>query len=272
MESNLSPFTVAIVLSILGSLSTVLGGVLTVLSDNPDQSRLGFMQGVSSGVMIFISYTDLLVESEKVIGFDSTYLSFFVGVLLMAIVVKYIPEPHFILDELPSEADTQDKQRSIKKYLFSGIVTAMGIALHNFPEGIAVYLGSIKKLSFGVALALAMMIHNLPEGMAVAMPIYYATKSKWYAVRITAYSAVFEPLGVIACAAFFQGIISEFILHTLFGIVAGVMVFLVVHELFPLSIKFCGAETATKAVFLGMVICYISLSFLKRLEKPYQGV
>jgi len=252
------------------------------LHDNPDSMRMGILQGISAGVMIFISFADLMIESTKVVGFNVAYISFFTGVLFMAFVVKYIPTPEWFHQNLSTsllpqternqynldtrETDSKFLQTNNMKFFVTGIITAFGISLHNFPEGIAVYLGSLKGLRFGIPLAIAIMIHNLPEGMAVSMPIYFATKSKWYAIRVAFFSGIFEPLGVLVVGLLFGTSITEQILHSLFGTVAGVMTFLVVFELYPLSIKFSGVNRATTSVFVGMGICFLSLSFLSQYE------
>uniref|UniRef100_A0A3Q7WZL6 Zinc transporter ZTP29-like n=1 Tax=Cicer arietinum TaxID=3827 RepID=A0A3Q7WZL6_CICAR len=83
-------------------------------------------------------------------------------------------------------------------YLYSFLVVHfLGISLHNFPEGTTVFLGSMKGLHVGINLALAIALHNIPEGVAVALPVYFATQSKWQTFKLASLSGFAEPLGVI---------------------------------------------------------------------------
>jgi len=157
--------------------------------------------------------------------------------------------------------DIMKKHR--RQVLYSGIVTAIGISLHNFPEGMAVFLGSMKGLRVGVNLALAIALHNIPEGVAVALPVYFATQSKWQAFKLATLSGFAEPLGVIIVAYLFPSSLSPEILEGLLGAVGGVMAFLTLHEMLPLAFDYAGQKQAVKAVFLGMAFMSASLYFLE---------
>jgi len=138
-----------------------------------------------------------------------------------------------------------------------------GISLHNFPEGMAVFLGSVKGLHVGLNLAVAIALHNIPEGVAVALPIYFATRSKWQAFYMAAGSGLAEPVGVIVVAYLFPSSLNPDILEGLLGSVGGVMAFLTLHEMLPLAFDYCGQKRAVKAVFLGMACMSASLYFLE---------
>lgn len=88
-----------------------------------------------------------------------------------------------------------------KKVLFSGLMTALGITLHNFPEGVSIFLASMKSTAMGITLAVAIALHNVPEGVAVALPVYFATKSRWEGFKYAAVSGLAEPLAVIVLGA-----------------------------------------------------------------------
>ncbi|KAG6682833.1 hypothetical protein I3842_13G162000 [Carya illinoinensis] len=190
--------------------------------------------------------------------------------MFFAVIANFIPEP-----TLASVSDEKTKKKSgdeggkdiVKKHrrqlLYSGVVTAIGISLHNFPEGMAVFLGSMKGLRVGVNLALAIALHNIPEGVAVALPIYFATQSKWQAFKLATLSGFAEPLGVIVVAYLFPSSLSPEILEGLLGSVGGVMAFLTLHEMLPLAFDYAGQKQAVKAVFFGMAFMSASLYFLE---------
>ncbi|CAA7407949.1 unnamed protein product [Spirodela intermedia] len=265
-----SQVLVALGLSLVGGLSTSLGALFVVINQAPNLKLLGLLQGFAAGLMLSISFLDLAHNAINSIGFLKGNIWFFSGVLFFAFIVNFIPEPTLLSsndvstqqkDEDGSGKDMMKKHR--RQVLFSGIITAIGISLHNFPEGMAVFLGSIKGIRVGVNLALAIALHNIPEGVAVALPVYFATQSKWQAFKLATYSGFAEPLGVIIVAYLFPRSLSPEILEGLLASVGGVMAFLTLHEMLPLAFDYAGQKQAVKAVFLGMAFMSASLYFLQ---------
>ncbi|XP_019157833.1 PREDICTED: zinc transporter ZTP29 [Ipomoea nil] len=265
-----SQVLVALGLSMLGGLSTSLGALFVIINQTPNLKMLGLLQGFAAGLMLSISFLDLAHNALNSIGFLRGNLWFFAGVIFFALVSSFIPEP-----TLSPTPNLQNKKKGeddggkdiMKKHrrqvFYSGIVTAIGISLHNFPEGMAVFLGSIKGLRVGINLALAISLHNIPEGVAVALPVYFATQSKWQAFKIATLSGLAEPLGVIIVAYLFPSSLSPEVLEGLLGSVGGVMAFLTLHEMLPLAFDYAGQKNAVKAVFLGMAFMSASLYFLQ---------
>ncbi|XP_057953586.1 zinc transporter ZTP29 [Malania oleifera] len=265
-----SQVMVALALSLVGGLSTSIGAVFVILNQTPSLKMLGLLQGFAAGLMLSISFLDLAHNALNSIGFLKGNLWFFAGVIFFAVVASFIPEPSLV----PS-SDVNSKKKNgdeggkdiMKKHrrqvLFSGIITAVGISLHNFPEGMAVFLGSMKGLRVGLNLALAIALHNIPEGVAVALPVYFATQSKWQAFKLATVSGFAEPLGVIIVAYLFPRSLSPEILEGLLGSVGGVMAFITLHEMLPLAFEYAGPKQAVKAVFVGMAFMSASLYFLE---------
>ena len=176
---------------------------------------------------------------------------FFGGMAFFLVVVSVVPEPEIVQghghshsagsdskakgkgdkgkgnkDKGKDDDDNNGKDKAKKgkgvggkqdeQYLLSlGFVTALGISLHNFPEGIAVYLACIKGLSIGLPLTFAIAAHNIPEGMAVATPVYHATGSRWQALKYSLLSGACEPLGALLVAFFFSDKLDEHLVHCL---------------------------------------------------------
>lgn len=265
-----SEVLVALSLSLVGGLSTSLGALFVILTKAPNLKMLGLLQGFAAGLMLSISFFDLAHNAINSIGFLKGNLWFFGGVIFFAIIANFIPEP-----SLAPTSDSKSKKKHgdeggkdvMKKHrrqvLFSGIITAVGISLHNFPEGMAVFLGSLKGLRVGINLALAIALHNIPEGVAVALPVYFATQSKWQAFKLATVSGLAEPLGVIIVAYLFPSSLDPEILEGLLGAVGGVMAFLTLHEMLPLAFDYAGQKQAVKAVFFGMAFMSASLYFLE---------
>lgn len=268
---------VALALTLVGGLSTALGGLLVVLQPTPNLQRLGILQGLAAGLMLTLSFNDLMHNAINAIGFPRANLWFFAGVLLFAGIVTLIPEPTLTPSQ-NSAMDAAGKQHGAskkgkeaqflhrqrrKQVLMSGIVTAIGIGLHNFPEGIAVFLGSMKGLRVGVSLACAIALHNIPEGVAVALPVYFATESRWKAFQLAAVSGLAEPLGVVIVATLFPESMPHEVLEGLLAGVGGIMAFLTLHEMVPLALEYGGRRVAVGSVFVGMAVMSASLWLLE---------
>lgn len=265
-----SQVLVALGLSLVGGLSTSIGALFVVLNEAPNLKVLGLLQGFAAGLMLSISFLDLAHNAINSIGFLKGNLWFFSGVIFFAIVANFIPEPSLAQgSDLTSKKKNKDEggkdmmKKHRRQVLFSGIITAVGISLHNFPEGMAVFLGSMKGLRVGLNLAIAIALHNIPEGVAVALPVYFATQSKWQAFKLATLSGFAEPLGVIIVAYLFPSSLSPEILEGLLGSVGGVMAFLTLHEMLPLAFDYAGQKQAVKAVFFGMAFMSASLYFLE---------
>jgi len=141
-----------------------------------------------------------------------------------------------------------------------GMMTALAIAIHNFPEGLATFLATVTDTQVGASLGVAIAVHNIPEGLCVAMPVYYATGSKWKAFSWALLSGLTEPIGGIVGYAVLQPFFTPLVFGIVFSMVGGMMVFIVCHELLPAAHRYMGSQAKTTAwLVTGMVIMATSL-------------
>ena len=157
--------------------------------------------------------------------------------------------------------DVHHKAIEAKQLKNMGIMTAIAIGLHNFPEGLATFVAAVADSKLGVALAMAIAIHNIPEGICVAMPIYYATGNKWKGFWWSFLSGLSEPIGaIVGYAVLNSQDMSPKAFGSLFGLVAGMMIFISVKELIPTALKYDPHDRyVTTYVFIGMAIMALSL-------------
>lgn len=118
-----------------------------------------------------------------------------------------------------------------------GIFTALALAIHNFPEGIATFISALNDPSIGIAIAVAVAIHNIPEGIAVSVPIYYATNDKKKAFKLSFLSGLAEPVGALVAFLILMPFLSDVLFGIIFSMVAGIMVFISLDELLPAAKK-----------------------------------
>jgi ZIP family zinc transporter len=156
------------------------------------------------------------------------------------------------------EASPQDKNLQSM-----GLKTALAIAIHNFPEGLATFVATLAEPSVGVTLAIAIAIHNIPEGLCVALPIYYATNSRHQGFFWALLSGLSEPIGAGIGYAIIKSTgedLNQFVYGILFGIVAGMMIMIVLLELLPTALRYDPKDrVVTNSVVLGMVVMALSL-------------
>jgi len=243
-----------LLLTFIAGLSTGLGSLISFFVKDFKRSYLHFSMGLSAGVMVYVSFMELLPRSVEGLGFFHANMFFFGGVLFIMLIDFLIP--HEYIEERLDGDDAESGLMSV------GLFTALGIAIHNFPEGLAVFMSSLSDVSLGVPLAFAIALHNIPEGIAVAMPIYYATKSRSKAFWYSFFSGVVEPLGAVFGALLLLPYLTEEVLYYSLAFVAGVMVFISFDELLPLSLREDKGHITVLGVYAGMVLMYASLQLL----------
>ena len=133
------------------------------------------------------------------------------------------------------------------------------MALHNFPEGMVTFIGSVNDLSFGLVIGFAIALHNIPEGMAISVPIYHATGSKRKAFLYATLSGLTEPLGALFCYFVINSFLDAFLTAAIMSVVSGIMIFISIFVLLPLSYQYKGKLEHVIGLFTGMFVIGISI-------------
>ncbi|MDF2569195.1 MAG: zupT [Sporomusa sp.] len=256
----------AFTLTLLAGLSTGLGGMLAFLVKRNNTKLLSLGLGFSAGVMIYVSFVELLRQAEfSLVGYMGdpmgkwiTVVSFFVGMLVSVLLDKLVPE-HMSYHEVDVNADQGSRQASAEKLNRMGMFTAFAIALHNLPEGLATFVGTLENPALGVSLAAAIAIHNIPEGMSVALPIYYATGNTVQAVGYALLSGLAEPIGGILGYVVLKSFLNDMVFGITFAAVAGIMVYISLDELLPMARESGTGHSEMFGLVLGMLVMAISL-------------
>lgn len=242
-----SGFVLPILLSLLAGLSTVIGSLIAFFVKEIEERHISMIMGFSAGIMIFISFVEFLSTSIDVVGFFWSNLMFFVGIVIMYLIDTSIP--HIYKSE-KSEKGIE----GFKGLRKTSLMIALGIGIHNFPEGIAVLFSSLSSLRLGVLVALTIALHNIPEGICVSIPIYKATRSRKKALKYSFLSGIAEPVGAILAALFFAPFITDFLLYAMFAFVAGIMVYISFDELLPTCFRCRYYQHSILGLFIGMLV------------------
>lgn len=256
-------------LTLLAGLATGIGSMLAFFTSTTNTKFLSWMLGFSAGVMIYVSMVEIFVKA-KVALVDSlgdqlgnwlTVGGFFAGIVLIGLIDKFVPEqnnPH----ELKKVEDINALNLEEKKdhaLLKMGTFTALAIAIHNFPEGIATFTAALQDPGLGVAITVAIAIHNIPEGIAVAVPIYFATGDKKKAFKLSFLSGLAEPIGALVAFLILMPFLNDIMFGLIFAAVAGIMVFISLDELLPAAKKYDEGHLSIYGLVAGMAVMAISL-------------
>jgi zinc transporter, ZIP family len=274
MIQGLSPLLNILLLSLTASLGTGLGGLIAVIR-KPGKRAYGFLMGVTAGVMICLSFLDLVNEAWDMAGPWTATIGFAIGATFMFLLDHFAPHIRFGEKEVPGEqADLPcntpgqkhfgrrrfgrrrwEGQNLDLKLVNTGLLLAAGITLHNLPEGIAVGAGYLHNPKFGLFIALAIMLHNIPEGIATALPLCKGGVCRWDAFRVAFYSGFAEPLGALLASVFlvsFKNLVPGAL-----AFAGGVMVFITLDELIPTAREYGHEHYVALGIILGSIFVFI---------------
>lgn len=263
MPSN---YKIALLMTLFAGLATVVGGCFTFFIKRTNIKALSVGLGFSAGVMIFLSFTEIIKNSNimliKYFPHHSqwmVFMGFAVGVVTAILIDYFIPD--HIEEDLFGSCDSCDhKHHRIRR---AGLLTAVAICIHNFPEGMATFFVSTQNLALGFSVAVAIAIHNIPEGIAVALPIYHATGKKRLAIWYTFLSGISEPIGAILGLVALNYFLPQGAIGFLFASVAGIMVYISFDTILPLSREYGDGHYSVFGIMSGILFIWTSLLLMK---------
>ncbi|MFY9305095.1 MAG: zinc transporter ZupT [Rhodoluna sp.] len=271
-----SAIILAFTVTLFAGLATGIGSAIAFLSKTTNKAFFALSMGFSAGVMIYLSFAEILPKASSYIASETgdvnaaalAAAALIGGMVLMALIDAVVPSganPHENTRvELMNEPTGTLSEIGIeqKRLLRMGVFVALAIAIHNFPEGLATFLLVLDDPEIGIALAIAVAMHNIPEGIAVSVPVYYATKSKSKAFRLSFLSGLAEPAGAVIGYLILAPFLNNFVLGIIFAMVAGVMVFLAIDTLLPTARNSSRGHLTVYGLIGGMAVMASSLVLL----------
>jgi len=274
MFPALTPLLNILLLSLMASLGTGLGGLIAILR-KPGRRSYGLLMGITAGVMICLSFLELVNEAWEQAGWLTATIGFGIGAIFMFLLDHFAPHIRFGEKEIrgihePQTATTLDRSRHWKhrfgrfrqrnqivdqKLVNTGLLLAVGITLHNLPEGIAVGAGYLVNPKFGLFIAVAILLHNIPEGIATALPLCKGGVCRWDAFKVAFLSGLAEPIGALLASLFlvsFQNLVPGAL-----AFAGGVMVFITLDELIPTAREYGHEHYTAIGIILGSLFVFI---------------
>ena len=296
---------VALALTLFAGMATGIGSAIAFFAKRTNYRFLSIATGFSAGVMLYVSFVEIFLKGADSLtakygdywGHWVNAAAFFGGILLIGLIDSLIPaakNPHEIHSKkeeaplrdpaapLPDFSVTAGKEKSdlelgdhdhnagSQSLLRMGLFTALAIAIHNFPEGLATFLGALQDPALGIAIAVAVALHNIPEGISVSVPIFYATGNRKKAFVYSLFSGLAEPLGAGVAYLVLRlvvgsgtGVIPPQLMGILFSGVAGIMVYIGLDELLPTSRAYGRGHDSIIGLVSGMLVMALSLLLMK---------
>ena len=289
---------IAFGLTLVAGLATGIGSAIAFFAKRTNYRFLSLATGFSAGVMIYVSFIEIIPKAltqltdiyNKSIGNWITAAAFFGGIVFIAVIDQLIPKaenPHEVRAEAAVEelhagggpihvgrrphaeapADMTGHPHlgspHHRALLRMGLFTALAIAIHNFPEGLATFLAALQDPSVGAAIAIAIALHNIPEGISVSVPIFYATGDRRKAFIYSFLSGLAEPVGAAIGYLVLRTFITPQLMGIMFAGVAGVMVFISLDELLPTSRAYGKGHDSLFGLLAGMIVMALSLLLMQ---------
>ena len=254
-------------LTLFAGLSTGIGSVLSLFTKKTSTKFLSVALGFSAGVMIYVSFVEIFVKAKDALtaslgvkmGSWATVGGFFFGIFVIAIIDKVIPStenPHEVHTVEEMDGNSEEHKSNLMRM---GLFTALAIAIHNFPEGLATFTAALSDPNLGIPIAFAVAIHNIPEGIAVAVPIFYATGNRKKAFKLSFLSGLSEPLGAIIGYLILFRFFNDAMFGFIFASVAGIMVYISLDELLPAAREYGEEHLSIYGLVSGMAVMALSL-------------
>jgi ZIP family zinc transporter len=289
----MEPITLAFLVTLGAGLATGVGSLLAFTRTKPSDKFLAFMLGLSAGVMIYVSLVEIFQKAVKSLteatgtysqGYLWATIGFFGGFIVISVIDKIFGHFHDHDDDQEESSHEHDSNtehghhddahdvdiagmvaelnesevKENKGLIRMGLFTAIAIAIHNFPEGLATFMATLQEPTLGIAFAVAIAIHNIPEGVAVSIPIYRATGSKAKAFWYSFISGLAEPVGAALGFFILLQFMNDYVFGIIFAGVAGVMIYISLDELLPTAKRY-DHHLPIMGVFVGMLIMAASL-------------
>ncbi len=253
-------------LTTIVGLTMGLGSLISFFKDESNKKFFSISLSFAAGIMIYASFMAILPDGahilEEKLGNPGKFVAlagFFGGMIIIAFIEKWVHKNgggHHHGHSHDDHSHGENESHLSKLGLISGIA----IAIHNLPEGLAIFTAGIKDITMAIPIALAVILHNIPLGIAISVPIYHSTGSKKKAFIYTTIVGLFQPLGGIIGYLLFSNLPTELFFGVLFTIVAGIMIFVSLDELLPSSQRDMDHHISVYGAIAGMLVMALSLS------------
>jgi ZIP family zinc transporter len=268
MDSIFEPF----LLSLIAGVATGIGGLLAILLREVSDRGMAFSMGFSSGVMLLVAFNDLFLEAASLLTHLELIIAFSLGAILIMILDLTIPHIELTMRR-NKEEDIEVSRTSVgprrlrfrarlkeqeRGRLFrTGLLLAIGITIHNLPEGFVVTAGYVYMPKLGLIIAVAIMLHNIPEGIVTAIPLMMSGTKPSKVGILTLISGLAEPIAALIGALAFSIVGTRNIIGSSLAFAAGVMTYITADELIPVAHEYGHKHTVSVGLLMGIMFALL---------------
>ncbi len=225
-----------------GILGTGIGAAASFFIHNRGKRFMSFILEFSAGLMIAVVCFDLLPEAFKLARLEWTIIGIMIGVVII-----------IYLDNLIKIYGFKNRRKiGHNSLLKTGLLMVVGMALHNFPEGVAIGSGFEVSARLGTKLAFVIAVHNIPEGLAMALPMKAGGLANIKILYYTLMAGI--PMGIGALIGALLGEVSQQVIAMCLGFAGGAMLYIVCGDLIPESKSIYKGRISTIGNILGIII------------------
>ncbi|SCG81842.1 zinc transporter, ZIP family [Proteiniborus sp. DW1] len=232
---------ITIIGTLVGTIGTGLGGLISLFIVKPSSKFLGVLFGITSGLMLSVVAFDLLPEAYNIAGLGTEILGILLGVIVVVFIEKFFPD------------NKNKKPSSSKSHFFrTGALIGIAIAIHNFPEGLAIGSGYMYTSKMGITMAIIIALHDLPEGLAMAAPLRLSGSSTVKVIFLTVMAGI--PTGIGAFIGAVLGSVSNFLIGLCLAFAGGTMLYITCGEMIPDAKSLHSGRASSLGIVVGFII------------------
>jgi len=229
-----------------GTFGTTIGGIIGVFINKTSNKFLSFILSFASGLMLSIVCFDLIPQAMEITNVATVIVGILLGIIILI-------DCDIFIEKILNKKINKNNNSLLK----TGIIVSIGLALHNFPEGLAIASGFGVSLTLGYSLAIVMCIHDIPEGISMAVPMKNGGMDKLKVLFFVILSGITTGIGSLFGALF--GTISNNVIALSLSFAAGAMLYIISGELLPESNKLYNGKINAIAIMIGIILGLIAL-------------
>ena len=246
-------YQIGLLATLLLGIFILIGAIISLLI-NKKTKIIDFSIGLAFGVITTLIITDLLPEIFEGLGLKYIYLFIIfttLGFFLLRLLDSFIPDHH--------DHNHMNKKESNDNLTHIGIMTALALVLHNIIEGMAVYSTALSDASLVMPLAIGVGFHNVPLGMVIASSFYHNNNDKYRTIVSIILVSISTFCGGLIMYLFRFSNINEMFLGIILSLTLGMLLFIVIDELFPRIKGTKDKKYTYSGLLTGIIILLISM-------------
>ncbi len=230
----------------------IIIGVIIAFFLKKQQKVLDFIFAFALSILTMLILVDLLGHTIEHLGIKHIYLFILftcLGLLIFKIIDDFVPE---------HEDNKMTKKEEKKNIVHIGLLATIALIIHNFVEGMAIYLTSTNDINLGIMMALGVGLHNIPLGIIITTTLNSEEKiGKYIFCIISLFISSF--LGGLLLYLLNISTVSDVVIGSLLALTIGMLLYIIIFELYPKVKKTKNKKITIIGLISGVIIALVSM-------------